>query len=121
VILTAVSRLRLFRLCDTIAIYGALRYISLSNSMDQTIGLKAQYFVQLIKTFPYSHTSRRFISEFKEPVTGTCFQSLDLRPHVHTTALTSGQGNLYSFIFFFANNFLIRPFPQSFPIPFSFV
>jgi hypothetical protein len=44
VILTAVSRLRLFRVCDTIAIYGSLRYISLSNSMNQTIGLKAQYF-----------------------------------------------------------------------------
>jgi len=43
-ILTGVSRLRLFEVCDTIAIYGVLRYTSLSDSMNQTIGLKAQYF-----------------------------------------------------------------------------
>jgi len=54
--------------------------------MNRTIGLKAQYFVQLINTFPYSHTSRRFIREFKEPVTGTCLQSFDSRPRLHTTA-----------------------------------
>ena len=41
-ILAAVSRLLIFGVCGTIVIYGALRYISLSNSMNQTIGLKAQ-------------------------------------------------------------------------------
>jgi hypothetical protein len=116
VILTAVSKLRLFRLCDTIAIYGTLRYMSLSNYMNQTIGLKAQYFFfQLINTFPYSHTSRRFISEFKEPVIGTCLQSLDSRPRLHTTARTkpldSGQENQYRLKFFFLRTiFLYAPF-----------